>query len=209
MLDLVPRKRKENLCGVGILDADYQVTPVSGLRCPFHAAWSGMINRCFSEAALKREPSYRGCSVSTGWQRFSVFKRWMEKQEWQGNHLDKDIIMPGNRIYHPDYCAFVTPRTNLFIHGKEQKLGPFPRGIHFDGRKFKAQLASGKGTICLGSFDTAKEASEVYLDAKLGIYEQILEEQSDERVVKGLALHAAKLIESHELYFKELVVKSA
>jgi len=39
----------------------------------------------------------------------------MERQDWEGKHLDKDILIPGNKIYSPDRCIFVSSLINLLI----------------------------------------------------------------------------------------------
>lgn len=77
MISLIPIKKRENLFGVGILDAGYPVIK-GGKWCPFYRKWHGMLLRCYDKNYLKKYPTYKGCSVSSRWMLFSNFKRWME-----------------------------------------------------------------------------------------------------------------------------------
>ncbi|MCX2693707.1 hypothetical protein OO256_22145 [Pseudomonas sp. DCB_CB] len=92
--------------GVGANDADYQVClteTVSGRRrsvwtCPFYKAWTGMLERCYSEKFQIRNPTYQDCSASSDWLAFSSFRAWMSRQDHEGKHLDKDLLVPGNKV---------------------------------------------------------------------------------------------------------------
>lgn len=99
--------------GVGIMDADYIVDVreywvENGKRksrlvwsCPFHRKWSDMLVRCYSPKRLEYRQSYAGCYVCDEWLTFSNFKSWMEKQDWEGKHLDKDLLQTGSKVYSP------------------------------------------------------------------------------------------------------------
>ena len=105
-------KRRERLVyGVGINDADYQVSK-GNWRCPFYKTWKNMLARCYSPAFQRNQPLYIGCSVDERWHRFSHFKAWMEGQDWEGKALDKDRLTNGNKIYGPDTCVFLTSAEN-------------------------------------------------------------------------------------------------
>ena len=114
--------------GVGINDADYRVQEnkcyTNNLgkratevlwRCPYYDRWYGMIRRCYSERELSRFPTYKGCSVCEEWLTFSNFKSWMEQQDWEGKHLDKDLLIYKNKVYSSETCVFVDYKVNLFI----------------------------------------------------------------------------------------------
>ena len=73
--------------GVGINDADYPVQPTIGnkrVNCPFYWRWKDMLKRCYSEKHLLITPCYRDRSVNKEWFIFSIFKAWMEQQDWEG-----------------------------------------------------------------------------------------------------------------------------
>jgi len=52
--------------GVGVNDADYIVcnkTDGKRMTCPFYKRWNHMLERCYSEKFLERNPSYKGCTT--------------------------------------------------------------------------------------------------------------------------------------------------
>ena len=114
--------------GVGVNDLGYRtqiqewVTKNGGKRirktvflCPYYVAWKNMLTRCYSKKFLESRPSYTGTTVCSEWLSATAFRKWMEQQDWQGKCLDKDIIVPGSRLYSPETCAFVAVSTNSFV----------------------------------------------------------------------------------------------
>ena len=129
--------------GVGINDLDYRtqvyeyVTKDGGkriqkpvFRCKYYAAWTSMLQRCYSKKYLESRPSYIGTSVCREWLSATVFKKWMEEQDWQGKCLDKDIVVPGSKLYSPETCAFVLEATNLFVIARDVCRGDYPIGVY-------------------------------------------------------------------------------
>ena len=90
---------KRLVFGVGINDSDYEVykyETINGKRkatwkCPYYERWVSMLRRCYSPRSLEKYPTYKGCTVCEEWLTFSTFKKWMENQEWEDRHLDKDF----------------------------------------------------------------------------------------------------------------------
>lgn len=163
--------------GFGINDADYVVCQTvngSQVMCPYYRAWRNMIERCYSPKSLEKYPTYKGCSVTDEWRIFSTFKAWMVKQAWEGNCLDKDILIQGNKVYGPENCLFVTQAINLLLTDCGASRGEWPVGVCFDKvkGKFKAQCAVEGKNKYLGYFNTPEETHEAY---KLFKYEVIAE----------------------------------
>jgi len=136
-------KIRKLVYGVGINDADYVVQRnetiyVNGKRtrkqvwiCPYYQAWKSMLERCYSIKYQERQPTYRGCSVSEEWLTFSVFKSWMEKQEWEGMQLDKDILFEGNKLYSKETCVFVSSVVNIFTTDRGASRGEWLIGVNW------------------------------------------------------------------------------
>lgn len=157
-------------------------------RCPFYDKWTSMLNRCYSEKHLAKHQSYRGCSVVVEWHRFSNFKAWMETQEWEGKELDKDILIPGNKIYGPDTCAFVDQKVNKFVNECAATRGKLPIGVDACKGAFHARCKSvvtGK-IVHLGRFKTTDEAYQAWLNFKLEQAYILAADLVDERVAKAL-----------------------
>lgn len=147
--------------GVGINDASYSVRPKSSRNdpCPFYMRWSDMLKRCYSEKFIKTRPTYDNCIVCHDWIYFSNFKAWMEKQDWEGNELDKDILVPENKVYSPETCLFVPPPVNNFFKGLKTNA------VYYDNDRAKFRVAVNNKFI--GRYDTEDEALESYSLHKL------------------------------------------
>jgi len=171
-------------------------------RCPYYSKWTGIIRRCYCEKERYKTPAYAGCTVTEEWYKFSKFKTWMENQDWQDKHIDKDIITPNNKVYGPEFCLFVSQRINNLLHTNDKTRGKYPMGVCWQKTygKFEAKLSINNKTKCLGFFDTPEEASQVYNRARS---EYLLEwannltseDTSDiERTKEALIRHAGLLL---------------
>ena len=189
--------------GVGVNDLGYktqvkeEVTKNGGKRiwksvfiCKYYAVWRDMLRRCYSKKYLERKPSYIGTSVCSEWLYASEFKKWMEQQEWSGKCLDKDIIVPGNKLYSPDTCAFVLTATNSFVLASDAIRGDYPIGVSLLKRtgKYHAtcqNLFTGKKEH-LGYFSTPEEAHEAWRKRKHELAQLVAATESDPRIVEAL-----------------------
>lgn len=185
--------------GIGINDAGYTVLetemvngkPKITWRCPVYMAWSSMMHRAYSKSHhAKHRPNYAGCSVVEAWHRFSNFQKWMLKQDWEGKALDKDILVPGNKVYGPKTCAFVDQMTNsFFAHNTTEKetRGTFKRD-DCNARPFMAYCGNPftKKSDSLGCYATAEEAAKVRRAHKHKLACQLAKLQTDKRVAKAL-----------------------
>ena len=189
--------------GVGVNDLGYRVRvyeelPKNGgkrvrktvFRCKYYTVWVDMLTRCYSEKYLERNQSYIGTSVCSEWLSATTFRKWMEQQDWHGKCLDKDIIVPGSKLYSPDTCAFVLQATNLFVIARDACRGGCPIGVHLYKRtgKYCAQCGNpftGKREH-LGHFSTPEEAHEAWRKRKHELAQLVADTESDPRVVEAL-----------------------
>lgn len=78
--------------------------------------WNAMMERCYSDKLHARNPCYKDCEVCEEWQNFQNFAEWYyENCPDQSMDLDKDLITPGNRIYSPEKCSFISSKQNKSI----------------------------------------------------------------------------------------------
>ena len=189
--------------GVGVNDLDYRthvyehVTKDGGERvrkpvfiCKYYTAWRDMLTRCYSKKFLESKPSYIGTSVCSEWLSATAFKKWMEKQDWQGKCLDKDIIVPKSKLYSPDTCAFVLNETNSFVTARDASRGEYPVGVclYKPTGKYRAKCGNpftGKQES-LGYFSTPEEAHEAWRKHKHDLAQLVAAKESDLRVVEAL-----------------------
>ena len=113
----------------------------------------------------------------------------MTSQDWEGKELDKDLLVPGNRLYSPETCIFISKKLNNLL-GKKHKTD-LPQGVtRYSKAKYQAILNG----IKLGSYLTIEEASAVYKEAKLEYLYSIVAEQKNKKLITGLLAHI-KLLE--------------
>lgn len=183
---------------IGINDAWYMVyMTLNGVQliCPYYRVWINMFERCYSKSALTKRPSYIGCSVAKEWHSFTAFRAWMEKQDWQGKQLDKDILAINNKVYSSKTCVFVTQEINALLTHTKLNNGKYPIGVSFlkDRNKFHASCPVNGKRKHLGRFDTENEASNAYKKAKREDILMHANMQSDDKIRQGLMLHAEAL----------------
>lgn len=184
---------KKLVFGVGVNDAWYKVQKnVCGKKifCPFYQTWQSMLSRCYSKKNHERQPTYVSCTVCDEWLTFSNFRSWMEKQDWQGKQLDKDLIVKGNKVYSQDTCSFVDQTTNSFVTDSAKSRGAWPIGVHYDSErgKFMARCCNPitKKHENLGRYLCEKEAHMAWKKRKHELACILADMQADERVAKSL-----------------------
>ena len=165
-------------------------------RCPFYKKWNSILRRCYNEKEFHKWPQYKDCTISDEWKIFSNFKNWMENQNWEGKHIDKDILVPNNKIYGKETCLFVSQRINNLLHiGPPNRRGDCPIGVAQLRNKYQAKVSVGDKEKYLGIFDTPEEAHEVYCVEKRKYIKEIIENlnESDtsdvERTKEALLRH--------------------
>lgn len=194
-VNINPLSNRTTIFGIGINDASYLVRIKqinSSQVCPYYQRWQGMLERCYSPAYKKLHPTYNNCTVIKDWLLFTNFKNWMQKQDWKGKQLDKDILTPGNKIYSPNTCVFVKQDLNNLLVSRINARGKYPQGVYrlATNKNYIAQYNLNGKRIYLGYFNTIQNASKAYNKAKSKHLIRIAYEQSDNRIKKGLIRHA-------------------
>ena len=117
-------------------------------------------------------------------------KKWMEQKDWSGKCLDKDIVVPGSRLYSPDTCAFVLQATNSFVIASDAIRGDYPIGVNLLKRTGKYSAHCGNPFTgkreSLGLFSTPEEAHEGWRKRKHELAQLVAATESDLRVVEAL-----------------------
>ena len=191
--------KRKSVYGVGINDCKYVVfyKRVDGVRlvCPYYDKWAHMLNRCYALKYHAKRQTYIGCTVAKEWLLFSNFRLWMEKQNWNGQQLDKDILSIGNKIYSPETCVFVSSRVNSILTDRSADRGKWPRGVNINKRtgRFVARCNMYGKAKHLGYFDNPIQASNAYIECKYKYILEVAETQVD-IVKEGLVRHAKALL---------------
>ena len=193
-------KKNKLVYGVGVNDADY----VTGGRnpdgkrwvCPFYRAWSSMLQRAYCPKFHARRPTYIGVSVCEEWHSFMAFRAWMQAQDWEGKHLDKDILCPGNKVYSPENCFFVAPHINALLNDHAATRGAYPIGVSWSKcvKKYQAKLAINGKEKHLGCFTDPYEAHLAWRKAKYDYVRAHAKQQTNPRLSQALHQHAELIL---------------
>lgn len=133
------------------------------------STWRSMIERCYDTEYQETRPSYKGCSVCKEWHILSNFKQWYENPEngyKDGYHLDKDILVKGNKIYSPETCCFVPTEINTLLVNSRSRRGALPVGVTQSGNRYIAKYSRYKRHINIGSFPSPELAFAAYKHAR-------------------------------------------
>lgn len=114
---------------------------------------------------------------------FSNFKRWFDEHYIDGWHLDKDILVKGNKVYSPETCCFVPQEINGLFAKSNKKRGMCCIGVTRHGNGFRALMMAHGEHERLGTYKTEVEAFEAYKRRK-------------EELIKETAEHYKDLLES-------------
>lgn len=156
---------RKKIYGKGINDLPDKLTK-DGHTQRAYREWRGMFSRCYGKVKEK-EPSYIGCTVCDEWKYFSNFKQWFDKNYIDGNHLDKDILVKGNKMYSPETCCFVPQRINSILVLNKKNRGRYPIGVFMDKQGYYCSQFHWFGKhILIGRFKTVQEAFLAYKDTK-------------------------------------------
>lgn len=192
-------KKKRPYYGVGILDADYPVAGKSG-KCPYYYRWMNLLSRCYSPAYLKTHPSYVGCHICDEWLRFSNFKNWMQKQDWEGKQLDKDILGDG-KLYSPDTCVFVSSALNKFMLSREAGRGSCLLGVSKESGSYVTYIRKNGKSVYLGFSHDELTAHKLWQKEKSEIATAIvLDNPSLPEALKGALLQRAEKLKEDMLW---------
>ena len=154
--------------GVGINERKYP-TKVNGKKLKEYDVWKNLLKRCYCPMLQKERPTYIGCSASENFKSYSYFYQWCQDQVGfgqEGYHLDKDVLLRGNRIYSENTCVFLPSELNALLTARKNCRGVFPIGVSAYYSKFKAKCCTDKSSDFLGIFNNLEEAFQAYKQAK-------------------------------------------
>ncbi|HSE99794.1 MAG TPA: hypothetical protein VLA48_02770 [Nitrososphaeraceae archaeon] len=154
--------------------------------------WHSMIGRCYSQKELLRYPTYSDCSVIEEWYDFQKFTKWFYENYKKGFHLDKDILVKGNKIYSPETCCFVPHEINSLFTKTNAKRGQYPIGVSKNGSRYLAKLNHKYIKNC----KTPEEAFEAYKIAKEVHIKELADrwkDQIDEKLYQAMYTYEVEI----------------
>ena len=175
-----------------IFDEGYvgdSITKINGVKLREYLIWYSMLRRCYDEKVLIKQPTYNGCSVSKYFKSYSNFKIWCTNQVGFENidwHLDKDILVKGNKVYSEDTCVFVPQEINNIFIKNNAKRGEYPIGVSYHKGMDKLCVVLNKfnNPHYLGYYQCVEEAFLVYKRAKETYIKEVAEKWKDQIDIK-------------------------
>lgn len=163
-----------------------------------YQTFSNMVTRTQAGGKYQaRQPSYIGCQ--NGFESFQAFTDWAIQQVGYavpGFELDKDLLVPGNKVYSPETCCFLPAQINLALHRDQLgKKSDYPVGIcTYNKNGLKARISIDGKLISLAytTTDTPENRaflSNLYERAKQTYLHQLAErfkDQIDPRAYQAL-----------------------
>ena len=200
-MNTMTKQTKRLVYGVGINDLAEPVK-INGKTLKFYAVWKHMIERCYSEKYQARQPTYVGCTVCGAWLSLSTFKEWYNIHYRDGMELDKDILIPGNKVYCPEACSFVPQWINNLLTDAEAIRGDLPCGVsalkpNSRGKvnvTYVARCRDGQGGVLSKTYKMVSEAVTWYSATK-------------KRVVKERATRALESGDITEDVYQALITR--
>lgn len=157
-------------CGVGFIGVGQYWFKRDGVKTKAYKKWVGMLHRCYNESELIKYPTYRGCTVHPDWHDFQNFAEWYYSQEYCDTdyHLDKDLLIKGNRVYSADACTLLPHVINTILNDCGANRGNLPIGVCYNKQqsRYTASIRIEGSKVHLGYFDTIDDASEAYQQTK-------------------------------------------
>ena len=153
-----------------------------------YETWRHMIRRSYANEYKNRKHTYDECIVNEEWFTFSEFLKFYQEHYRPGFHLDKDILVAGNKIYSKDTCCFVPPAINGLI----VNIGS--SGVSFDKnkKKYRAGISIKGKQKNLGYYQTPEEAERAYRVAKRKYVEEVATEYFNQGDISATIADALK-----------------
>ena len=170
----------QSVYAIGIIGTKYPVGE-GGKDTKEYTLWKNMLQRCYSEVYKKQQPTYEGCEVSDNFKCYEYFYEWCYSQigfDNEGWHLDKDLLIKGNKVYSESTCVFLPQEINNILTKSASSRGEHLIGVSWNktNKAFKARINKNKGkSEHLGYFKTEIEAFNTYKVAK----ESFVKEQAE------------------------------
>lgn len=169
--------------GVGMIGVKYQ-SRIGKKNTKEYNTWLNVLKRCFDIKEKERNPTYKDVTCCNDWLCFENFYEWLHSQEnfdkWYNGerwHIDKDIIIKGNKVYSPETCCLVPYIVNGLFAKSNAIRGNLPIGVSRFRDGFQAQCKDPliNGTRHLGLYSTPIQAFQAYKKCKEKIIKQVAE----------------------------------
>ena len=155
-----------------------EIVAICDTRCKFngvmdkeYVVWKDVTKRCLDSGFKEKYTTYKDCTISKDWLRYSKFKSDVMNMIGFGVHgfqIDKDLIINGNKHFSFENCCFLPHEINTFLAFKKKNKGKYPIGVNFNkrARLFVAKISMDNKRHDLGYFKNPIDAHVRYKEQK-------------------------------------------
>lgn len=175
----------KSACGVGFIGLGKYKASIDGVTTEEYNVWKAMMQRCYDAKCKSKHVTYGKCTVDEIWHNFQKFAEWYNENYYEVDgqriHLDKDILVKGNKIYSPKFCVLVPHDINALFTKCDSKRGNLPIGVDLNNSKYRAKCRIGNGNrIHLGLFDSPELAFNAYKKYKENYIKKVADFYKDQ-----------------------------
>lgn len=156
--------------GVGFNSGGKYKSKTNGKPTKSYQAWYNILERCYNPKFHLMHPTYIGCVIADEWRDYQDFAEWFEGHEYSGlgYQLDKDLLIPNNKIYSSNTCRFVPRELNTLLTDRSLNRGALPQGVTLfkESGKYLADIRINGKKKHLGLFVHLQDACDAYILAK-------------------------------------------
>lgn len=170
---LVRNKMRPSVAGIGYVGYG----PYSTTESHVYNRWSFMLNRVYQPPNEATARAYAGVTVCEEWHNYQNYAEWFlgalhANKDWDKVPfrwvVDKDLWLPGNKVYSPYACRLVPQPINTLMNNPASGRTDLPLGVTRHGQRFAAHCSSfDTGPQFLGYFDTIALAQSAYWRTKV------------------------------------------
>lgn len=160
---------RRTVIGVGYISKGIYKSRLDGDMTHEYISWRDMIHRCYNPRLIDKYPTYSECEVCDEWHDFQNFAKWSDDSNFSGlgYHVDKDLLVQGNKVYSPENCCLLPPELNFLI----RIHSPNPTclvGTTFHKRcgKWQSMISKNGKRVYLGMFNNEMDAHLCYVEEK-------------------------------------------
>jgi len=182
----VKNPNKISLYGIGYLGQGKHKVMFNKKETKKYRTWSHILERGHWDKTKSKRQDYEDLNVCIEWHCFQNFGDWFDTvynsnymEKW---HIDKDILIKGNKIYSPETCCLVPHDINVLFSNKTKENKDTPSGVTRRGKKFRAKCSMWKKPVDLGTFSseieaaiTVKKAKEKYIKEVADVWKPLID----------------------------------
>lgn len=180
----------KSVYGIGCFGVGPYKAKVNNKFTPEYQLWIGMMTRVYNKGELVKHPTYEAVTVCDDWLNYQVFAEWCQTQtgfkveESSGRRmaLDKDLLVPNNKVYSPDTCCFLPNQINVAMKGRQRdKQTELPSGVYWHNASngYAVSINKDSKQYHLGCFKDVESARKVFRTAKKEYLEELSHRYKD------------------------------